>query len=227
MTPVPLFQWKSQLYQCHISRLFLFSQNNFFFSLSKVSHSSNDVITQFCAASDLLLVTSTQIKYPAQFPVFSGQKFRASFQQFSVKKTGFINFEVEFDFLSSETQLLLTGILDSGRNVSYLGTVRKNTRILNEVILFSLPLLSIFSSFLLSFPFHQKLMPSQQMLVAGNYTLIIYDPSVKSTGSIAEVKCISLYFNYILQLNGDPLYLCDNSQKFPLDSYTLVGLSFP
>ena len=52
----------------------------------------------------------------------------------------------------------------------------------------------------------------------------IYDPSTKSDGSIDEVRCLSLYLNYLIQLDGNPpLYICDHSQIFPVDSYSSEG----
>ena len=168
---VLLFQLKSQLFQELMSRLisFHFLLTKLFFyipllfsfpSLSRSKklpdliiffpYSSNGPLTHSCSSGGLALGINNRVQYATKFPVISNQKFHTSFEEFTVKETSYINFEVEFDFLSSDVQLLLAGNLDSGRNISYVGTIHENSRVIDEVS----------SSFPLFFLLQKSLTPS-------------------------------------------------------------------
>ena len=184
----------------------------------------NTVASQECESGSLLLIPNQRVEYPVKFSRDSESQFSATFDSFEVKENSYLDFEVGFDFLTADTQVILTGLivfffffnfcicraiivhhscsfflgeLNSGSEVSFYGTPATNHRFLTKV------------------------------LSAGNYTISIHEPRA-SSGSIDGLKCVSLYLNYLIDVNAIPdgVVLCEENYPFPRNCFSAHGFLF-
>ena len=70
---------------------------------------SNSIASQDCENGDLVLVSNQRVAYSVKFSRDSDSQFSKSFASFEVKEKSYLDFEVGFDFLTADTQVILTG----------------------------------------------------------------------------------------------------------------------
>ena len=70
---------------------------------------SNPIASQECENGELVLVPNQRVKYSVKFSRGSDSQFSATFASFEVKEKSYLDFEVGFDFLTADTQVVLTG----------------------------------------------------------------------------------------------------------------------
>ena len=70
---------------------------------------SNSIASQECESGDLMLVPNQRVTYSVKFSRDSDSQFKKSFASFEVKEKSYLDFEVGFDFLTADTQVILTG----------------------------------------------------------------------------------------------------------------------
>lgn len=104
---------------------------------------------------------------------------------------------LRYEFVSSGMSLELQGKVPindgSTVNKAYHGQIGVNHAFLNEVIL------------------------------PGNYTLIIRDPTVWDSSDITTFSCAPFELSYFLQTTGAPVDYCDETESLPSDLFTLEG----
>ena len=70
---------------------------------------SNPIASQECENGELVLVPNQRVEFSVKFSRGSDSQFSATFASFEVKEKSYLDFEVGFDFLTADTQVILTG----------------------------------------------------------------------------------------------------------------------
>jgi hypothetical protein len=151
-------------------------------------------LEEHCESQPLLLVFNQEMDLTLKLE-HGKSHFKVSFPSFKIEKVGSIRFELNFDFVTASTQIILNGTLQNGHTILKYGMLSLNHRTLEEV------------------------------LEAGTYTIIIHEPFGKNSGYLKHVNCRIIRIHYFIQLDGTPpLYLCPETDNFPTDLFSQLGI---
>lgn len=150
---------------------------------------------QPCEDSVVPLFLNKFTRQQLTFSKIPNEPMDLQFEPFTVEDPTTVYIDLVFDFLSSDTSLVLSGIFPDGKKVTYTAAIGANHRVIEELI------------------------------QAGSYSLSLHDPVDTVVAPPNDVKCVHMELAYEIKVDGDyvPDYLCSNTDAFPTDAYTYSG----